>query len=319
MKLASVGVTATRRGLLDFSASPYLRLFGAAAIVWFHAAIWLHTATEATHALGAVGLGIFGYFAFLQPSQQRGLNIAIKANWNRLFKPYMGWWLIYALVSIWRARGLPPTLISPHSIWVVLAWPSIHLWFLPFVLFGNIGARIALEIAAPINGQLKGCLTLAAGLCAVSVVPVFSKLPSVVGQFWIALGSIGLGLTYGYCLRLDYRDQRQAVFAVSALVALACVPDWLWGSPYVAIGYTGASLLIVLCTIALPRYRFLTRLSTLTLGIYLAHPLALLLVLKVLGPNALLLNFNIVALAAFLLAGLISWAMRKTPYLRQIV
>ena len=74
---------------------------------------------------------------------------------------------------------------------------------------------------------------------------------------------------------------------------------------------------MILCTVNFPRYRFILRLSRLTFGVFLAHPLALLVVIKVVGRDTL--NVNIEALATFLLAGLITWIMLQTPYLRRMV
>src|SRR5690349_16115589 len=101
-KLVPVRLSGTPRGLLDFAAGPYLRLFGAAGIVWFHSA----PNVALFHVWGALALGIFLLLAFLQPGQQRNARASIRAIWNRMFIPYVGWWLVYAIASIRLARGL---------------------------------------------------------------------------------------------------------------------------------------------------------------------------------------------------------------------
>lgn len=300
-----------RRGLLDFSASPYLRLFGAAGIVWAHTA-----ADVPFRVIGGVGLAIFLYLSFLQAGQQRGFYAALKPRRKRLLVPLAGWWLIYALLSIWIARGIPRELTSPASIWVLLAWPAIHLWYLVFVFVGGISVRFIRKVVAPLNMHFKAAFALVFGLGLLASLAVTPNLPPVAAQFWYALPTIGLGLAYGYCLRLDGQLQRQAFIAIAALVAVACVPIWLWGESVVAVAYTSSALLMILCTVPMPRYRLLTRFSTMTLGIYIAHPLAMLIIRKVLGGDT---PYVIVAVGTFFLAALITWSMRQTPILRRLV
>ena len=308
------------RGLGNVSASAYLRLYATSAIVWFHAG----ATAPLRGAIGGSGLVVFAYLSFLHAGRRYGHRAAVMRLTQRLLIPWAAWWLIYAAVDFRLARGVPRELTAPTSVAEMLAWPAIHLWYLPFVFVSSLGLLGMSRIIAPMHGRTKVALALVAGLgLLLAMIALPEALPFPLGQFVPALPTIGLGLVYGYCLRIGDRRRRLGYFAaIAALVTVACIPIWLWGSNTdshtIAIAYTGGSLLMILCTLSLPRHRLSIHLSALSMGIYLAHPLAWLTLRKfIVGFTDL--PYWIIALATLLLAALMSWVIRQIRYLRAIV
>jgi fucose 4-O-acetylase-like acetyltransferase len=300
------------QGLGNISASAYLRLFGTASIVWFHTA-----PSWPLNFIGGIGLAVFLYLSFLHVGQPRGFCATLKRRGTQLLVPWVCWFLVYAAVTFWTARGVPPALSPTASIWALLAWPSIHLWYLPCVFFATLGVWPVCRIAVPIQARFRATLALVVGLGLLPILAAVPPLPTPAAQVVVAIPAIGLGLAYGYGLSMECRRTRLGWFvAIAALVAASCVPIWFSGDRMVAIAATGGSLMMILCALPLPRYRLLIRLSSLTLGIYLAHPFAMLVLLKFLGSG---LPHWAFALATLVLATLMAWAMRQIRFLRVMV
>ena len=309
----SVRSPTARQGLGNVTVSAYLRLFGAASIVWFHTA-----PSGPLSSVGGIGLAVLLFISFLYVGEQRGFRVTLKRRVTQLLVPWAGWWLVYAAIGFWREGGVPPALSSTASIWVLLAWPAIHLWYIPFIFFAGLGASLAFMVIGPIQTQSNAALALVVSLgLLLLLLIVVPPLPSPADQMLSAIPTIGLGLVYGYVLSMESSRKRLRWFVtISSLVAASCVPIWFSGDHIAAIAYAGGSIMMLLFTVFLPRYRLLVRLSSLTLGIYLAHPFAMLVLWKFLGTG---LPHWAFALATLLLATLTAWVMHQIRFLRSMV
>lgn len=308
----SVPIPAAIPTLGYISANAYLRLLGAAAIVWFHTA-----PGGPLNFIGGIGLGIFLCLSFLHAGQPRDFWTTLTRRGSQLLVPLVFWFLIYAAISFWRARGVPPEFGPSASIWTRLAWPSIHLWYLPTVFVATLVVWLGCRIAAPLQAGLKAVLALVMGLIPLSLLVVVPELPSPAAQVVSSLPAIGVGLAYGYCLRMEGPRKRLWYFlAIAALVAVSSVPLWFTGDRMVAIAATGCTLLMTACALPLPRHRILIRMSSLTPGIFLSHPFAMVVLWKLLGADHPHWFF---ALATLVLAALMTWAMRQIRFLRVMV
>lgn len=298
------------RGLGNVTASAYLRLIGVAAIVWFHA----NPTGPLSSAIGGMGLAVFTYLSFLHAGRRGGHGAAIKRLTKRLLAPWAAWWLIYAAARFWMARGVPPALTS---IAEVLAWPSPHLWYLPFVFFGSLGLLGVSRVLAPIRVQIRVLLALVAALGLLSLMVAAKGMPFPLGIVILASPAMGLGLVYGYCMRInDQRRRLECFVAIAALVAAACIPLWFAGARIIATAYTGGSFLMILAALSLPRSRPMMHLSALTMGIYLCHPLVFWLLYKFFRTD---IAQGVYALAMLVLSALATWVIRQNRYLRAIV
>lgn len=110
------------------------RLLAAMGIVWFHA--------QAPASAWAYG-GLVFFITLTVWLGQSGAPVqALPSLWRqraaRLLLPWLLWVALYGAVN--RLLGLPFWPASPHPALSVLAGPSIHLWYLPFVFFALAAA-----------------------------------------------------------------------------------------------------------------------------------------------------------------------------------
>lgn len=307
--IAHAGAT-QGQGNLTMLAS--LRVFGAASIVWFHIA-----PDGPGNWVGGIGLAVFLSLSFMQLARRPGIQITIKRRFRQLLVPWAGWWLIYAALSFWMARGVPPALHPGTSMSQILAWPAIHLWYLPFVFLASVGVLMLQRIAPPVQLQSRIALALAACIGLMMLVTGLPPLPAPAAQFMVASPSVPLGLAYGYCMNIADQEQRlRWLIAIAITIALSCVPVWLAGDYMLAIACAGGSMMMVLCVVPLPRSQLVRHLGVLTVGIYLAHPLAMLALWKFLGTGH---PRWFMALATFILSVLIALVMRRIRFVRALV
>jgi hypothetical protein len=301
-----------RQGLGNLSSTALLRVVGAFGIICFH------RAGESTLGyLGAVSLAVFMFLSFVQPRPRRDLLASAKQSGQQLLIPFAGWWLIYGATAFWRARGVPQDLLPPWSVSKLATWPSIHLWYLYFVFFASLAVGLLRRIRPPLRVRYKLALSIPAGSLALALLPLVDELPPPAGQMAVATPAVAFGLAYNYWLRFGEARQRLIGLVVMAIIlAMASSPNWLWGNKMVCVGYAGAGVAMILCAVSLPRSRFVLRLSSLTLGIYLSHPLVMLGLWKFGGTR---LPIHLFVALTFALSALLTWGLQRVPYLRRIV
>lgn len=237
-----------------------LRIISAAGIVWFHAAV-------AGAQIGYIGLTVF---LILTPLFDLGANSARHTPWrdhaHRLLVPFAFWSMVYAAANVVKGK---PVLVLDHG-WLpgVLAGPSIHLWYLPFM-----------AAALAITGALKRRLAprTIALLSLGALVPVLAAF-----HFGMdAAQAIGLPLpqwlhaTTPLLIGMICGASRASVpplrFAAPALLAIALL---LWQELSVLQFLAGFALIEIAAAIRWNDAR-INRLATAMMGVYLVHPLAL--------------------------------------------
>lgn len=296
---------------LIIGSSMYLRVAAAAALVWFH-----NPTAPFRYSVGGPALIVFLCLTFMQSGQRQAFWPALRRRAERLLVPWAAWWLIYAAAQFWMARGIPAGL-ADFRPWTILAWPREHLWYLPFV-FVNITLVQAVRIGlAPLdNKKIKLALAFLGGLALLVLVSRIGEMPWIVGLWCLCLPAVGLGVAYGFALRLDRCRRLIAFIAIAATICLAAIPAYIMGHHIVATSYTVGSLLMLVCMFPIPRQRWITWLACLTLGIYLVHPLVMLALWKLLGASQ---PYWVIAPLTLVLSTAIADVMRRLPYARAIV
>jgi surface polysaccharide O-acyltransferase-like enzyme len=278
-----------------------LRLFSALGIVWFHS------------GRSAIALAYSGLVVFLVLSVALGGRIGqpdaatLQRRALRLLRPWLLWFGLYAAFN--ALRGLPVLPLDHGWAAGVLAGPSIHLWYLPFV-FMVLVALDLLRAHIALRTLSAGAFVLALGLMATAPLwrPVTLALPYPLLQWAdaqapVLVGVFALGARAG-CW------SRRTVLAMAALLVLTAAGlaafDWV-GTPY-AVG-ASASLLVLLRTPGPGRPWRVdpSPLTDCTFGIYLSHSLVFALLLAH-GPE---LSAAGLPLAIFALALAGTWALRR--------
>lgn len=295
---------------LIIGSSMYLRVAAAAALVWFHT-----PSTPFRYYVGGPALVVFLCLSFMQSGQRQAFWPSLRRRTERILVPWAAWWLIYAAAQFWMARGIPVELAN-FKAWTVLAWPKEHLWYLPFVFVNTLLVQAVRIGLTPLDKKIKLGLAFLGGLALLVLVSHIGEMPWIIGLWCLCLPAVGLGVAYGFALRLDRRRRLIAFTAIAATVCLAAIPAYIMGHRVVTLSYVIGSLLMLVCMVPIPRQRWVTWLACLTLGVYLVHPLVMLTLWKFLGAGQ---PYWIIAPLTLILSVVIAEAMRRLPYARAIV
>jgi len=237
-----------------------LRILAAAGIVWFHAAVQ-------GSQIGYTGLTVF---LILTPLFDLGANFARRTPWiehaRRLLVPFAFWSAIYAAANVVKGK---PVLNMDHGIAMgLLAGPSIHLWYLPFM-------AAALAIIGALKERLE---QKAVALLAVAMLPLTlaalhfghdaadaAGLP--LPQWLHAITPFVIGMICG----ANSKGMPRLRLVAAMLLVGALI---LWRELSVVQFLAGLVLIEIAGTIRWNDER-VNRLAGLMMGVYLVHPLAL--------------------------------------------
>jgi hypothetical protein len=293
---------------LIIGASLYLRLFAMFSIIWFH------TPGAPFRMLAGPGIVLFLCLSFMHVAYHDTFWPALVRRSKRLLMLWALWWCFYAVVQAWTHRDDLSGLVPNLSIATPLAWPAIHLWYLLFLFVMTTIAQLISLALRPFSLATQVTFWMIVGLALLCVAPYDPGLPDGLIQWWKASPSIGIGMTFGLCMRLR-GDERMAAFA--AIIVLVSLVSFtvLSGTPE-GLAYSIGSGLMMLCTVRVPRSRTITKLGSLTLGVFLLHPFVLMVLIKFVGAGC---PFGL--MVSITLAGttLLTYAIRQLPYGKKIL
>ncbi len=296
-------------------AADYLRVVAAIGIVVYHAV------GQPAEYIGSTCLGVFLLLSFQQLAQPISLKVFLLRRSLRLVLPWVGWWSIYAAIRVWMDKGFE-RLLSRDSIWAVLDWPAPHLWYLPFIVVTTAAMLSIRPFVRRVPLGWRWAIGGLVGLLLMTMVPLAATIVPSKPILVYAVPSAGFGLAYSYALRYKGEGRRRRFIAVSVAMAISALIAWGAGlADHVAVAYLLGAVIILFCTVPVQRSAWVMRLSVLTLGVYLAHPLCFRLADKVsvylgLTPDLTLL---VRVLGGLFGAAVLTYVMRRTPYLRAIV
>ena len=287
-----------------------LRVFAALGIVWFHV-----TDPGISHSIGYAGLPIFLALSFqlaVQPADHEPFSAYVRRRSQRLLLPFLFWSAFYALViGYLRARqGLP----FARPTWLgLLRGPSIHLWYLPYAFAGTLVIRLLQRLSAPAPGVwaaalgATGCALLAAHS---ALVAAFDPQPPF-AQWWYGAPAIGIGFALGYLRNLAHRRASYSLLLATGVLA-ACAYAGSRSDNSTALSYgVGLGLVLAASFARIPNLPVVSRLASLTLGIYLLHPFVLIMLDGIAGPVAsVTARFAVALFGAFAM----SWMLQRFAF-----
>ena len=294
-------------------AADYLRIIAAIGLVYYHAL------GEPGKYVGSTSLGVFLLLSFQQLAQPVSLKVFITRRSLRLVLPWLGWWVIYAAARAWIEHGFSG-LRSASSLLAVMDWPASHLWYLPFILVATATMLAIRPLVRRVPLGWRWAVGGVVGLTLMTMVPLAPLLLPTKPILIYAIPSVGFGLAYSYALRYRGPGRLRRFLAVSAVMAVAAVIAWTEGlTGEVALAYLLGGIIILPCALTVKRSPRITRLSVLTLGVYLAHPLCFRIADKLGAMVGLKMGLPGYLLAGTVGAALLTYFMRRIPYLRALV
>jgi surface polysaccharide O-acyltransferase-like enzyme len=253
---AALDAPTTYRPALDAA-----KVVSAIAIIFYHA---LAPGRELWYA----GLVVFLCFsAALHRFKHEPVARTAKERYDRLLKPWLTWFLIYAVVNL--ANGAPVA-SGDNILFLLLAGPSIHLWYLPFIflvlfIFDCVKAHTG-KTALKYASLMAMLLFFAA---APYWRPYSFNLIEPIPQYWHAAPAVLLGLAF------PVSEIRATPLKMVGYGAIVLSPLLAWNTPGICITYVAGFAVFFVSTLIQSRLQldFLKTLSGATLGVYLCHPL----------------------------------------------
>ncbi len=249
----------------------YLRIVAAIGIVWFH------VMEAPARVVAYAGLPVFVILTLLLPLMRDDaapLARTATRRARRLLLPWAVWYAVYAGFAVRMGRPI----VSDQGLGSLLYGPALHLWFLPFAFVASLasdaaGRRLLRQpevtaVLAPVVGSVWVWFT----------VQYLDGLDAPWVQFALAGSFAPFAIGLAAAQRLPVARLRHNALALTALLP-AVVATGMWNaglesSDALSAALGVAAVAAVLC-VRLPSSRWVGRLATLTMGVYLIHPIAL--------------------------------------------
>ncbi|OED49396.1 hypothetical protein AB838_06890 [Rhodobacteraceae bacterium (ex Bugula neritina AB1)] len=247
-----------RNGTLD-----YARLLAAFGIVFFH--------VGTTGA--AIGYAALPFFLLLLvvlslPGAARlSFPDYVKGRVQRLLLPWLIWSGVYGglkLAELWVTGAPFRSEFAPHML---LTGPALHLWFLPFAFATCLALYPLAHLARRTGPESLVLMMLGCGL-AVLLLRQEVSLPAPFAQWLYALPAVCVGIA----LALVWGRMHTMLLILTGFTCAALLSGAHQGLLQIVLAACG----LILCLVwHLPASRGAQLAGTLSLGVYLAHPLVL--------------------------------------------
>jgi surface polysaccharide O-acyltransferase-like enzyme len=268
-----------------------LRIVSAFGIVWFHSRV-----VGAAVAYG--GLVVFLILSVYFGGKSGVDKASVGRRAKRLLIPWLLWFAVYAGRNLQHGESAVP--LDHGVVAGVMAGPSIHLWYLPFIflcllMVDMVKARVAARPLAHASGLLAIAVVAASPLWR----PVTLALPYPLLQWADAVGPVAMGLFLSSAHALPGR-QRVGICALVLACSVAVATRNSIGVSF-AVGFAACAVVLLGKPTQILPFD-VNHLSDLSLGIYLSHALIFGLLLQYAEiPNALM-PFAIFGIAAVFVA-----------------
>lgn len=236
--------SAARNGSIDI-----LRFVGSIGIIWFHLDL------PGSHiGLAALPMFVALFVCFGMARDRAGLQ-------SRLLKPWLFWSVVFIVAKTGQAIISGQPVIDEFAAWMLLAGPSIHLWFLPF---SYIFVRALQSVPRTVWGPL-----------AVLLVPTSlwlangTNLPQPFAQWVTVVPAAFIGLMLHAMGPNSLRAHNFGWMTVAFASILA-----LSGLEQVAFQYVlGTSAMLIALSVHIPQTDLCKQAAQTSFGLYLLHPL----------------------------------------------
>ncbi|MEJ2704092.1 MAG: acyltransferase [Sedimentisphaerales bacterium] len=301
-----------------------LRILAIFGIVWFH------SENASGRSIGYAGLPIFlmlFYALSVRKSKPEDFFVFAKKKARRLLKPWIFWVVVYTVCMVAKQMMEGASVSKVFSNFIILAGPRIHLWYMPFAFLSGLlvnslqrtTQRVSPRVLV-LGGALAGGFLLFCCSTATTFITMMAVKWNTPSPQWIfALPAIPLGFSIGRVYSSfggQVRRQRLLYLCIVVAVEVVCVTMLCFHYVQLIIPY-GIAIVFV-CVAFLGKARCsetLLKLSSVTFGIYLIHPL----IGSIFDFSGLCTAYPFVTITTiFIVSALIIMVLQKTP-LKQFV
>jgi hypothetical protein len=240
-----------------------LRIGAAIGVVWFHMSL---PGAQVAYAGLVVFVILSAYFA--RTSADRGFLVSASGRAERILIPWLFWYLIYGALNLARHKEAVPW--RGDTLSSLLAGPSIHLWYLPFIFLAATGCDAAHRFVRPRSIAIGAA---AIAMAALWLTDAWRQPSQHVGYPWAqyahALPAVFIGLALSGLQQVPPAVRVALLCGIGvALVAALDVREV--GVPYL-LGF--ASCLVLVMPVRIPERPDVRTVSKAAFGIYLVHPM----------------------------------------------
>lgn len=252
-----------------------IRILAAFGIVWFH------TDNAAGRSLGYAGLPIFLMVScslITAYSYSYGIREFVTKRATRLLVPWVFWCAVYTVCKFVDSAMRGGVFLNEFKINVLATGSSIHLWYLPYAFIAAVLVYVLNSVTLKITSVLTVLVATCIGAGIIfgsGIIMSEFKLPTPLGQWVFALGSIPIGFAFGRGYYVKGSRQRKILFIAITLATLSsCAGLHLLGFYGLVVPYSAAIILACVAHVWHGRLDGFSRLmDSMTYGIYLIHPL----------------------------------------------
>ena len=291
----------------------WARVASCAGIVWFHAG-----APGDQVALG--GLIAFTALggAFIKPARHAlDIGVSLQGRAARLLLPWVLWSVLYGALRTVEALRQGEGALAWFSPEMLLYGTWAHLWFLPFLFVATLAVQFGDLISVS-----KARLSTALGWSLILCTPLFvwleyQGLGKPMDQWVSVLPALGLGILLRGVKPGDAKARKRVLsLLVVDAIALGATALLYPEYQYALTKHIVGGLVIFAWLAFSPAGAFALHLGALTLLVYLAHPLVLVLSERFLDlNNASVIVATGLTVASFVCAVVIDIGVRRLPFL----
>ncbi len=246
----------------------FLRILACFGIVWFH-----HAGSRPVN-LGNPGVSLFLMIsiAFLGLDLRRAGTKNLSRRAGRLALIWVAWSAMYAAFNVAKALVAKRSVGEYFDAWMALTGPSIHLWFIVFLLLATILAGLAWPLVRTLHSRGLPLLILAGASIPICALVFESVSTYPLPQWAIGVPSVFFGILLGNQIEGPAWSFRARSVWVGTMVCGAGVTLLLnldASVPFATL--LGGTVLAIGWSMPIPFADAVRHLASLTLGIYLMH------------------------------------------------
>jgi peptidoglycan/LPS O-acetylase OafA/YrhL len=296
----------------QFPAFDGLKVIAAFGIVWFH------TPHAIGREIGYAGLVIFLLISFIilntRPQSNTTYLKYLQQRGKRLLLPWVFWSIFYGLIAMRQSYSF-----HEFSLSGILTGTTIHLWYLPFAFLASFSVFTILKLTEKISTRLLVIIGTIVLILWLIVYPIFETMftSSPWRQWNYGAASIPLGITLGQALKLPPKQRYEIMLTIAIMMVILSVYLAQMNQFGTGVSYMiGTIFVIIALSVTIPSSAFVTKLSALTFGIYLLHPLVFMICYKLYGGN---ISAGTLMVSGFFGAGILTAILRQFSWGRQIL
>jgi hypothetical protein len=233
---------------------------------------------------------------------------------NRFLVPWVFWSVVFGVVLAVHALSRRERLSDVFHASMLVGGTAFHLWYLPFAFVASLAVALVMAHLEPLPPWLTCMIGACCGGMMLIMAAPAAAAPTPYREWCFGAAAIPFGLAIGVAVRRASGLARATWLLVIAVVPILCHMGLvrLYGSDPTLPYYIGVPAVCAALAWQIPDSNLLQALTSLSLGIYVLHPLVLSLCVRPMSARLHIASAIAAAIAVVLSAGL-TWGLKRLP------